>query len=82
MGACTVHINWLQITAYNSLVVKLEPFPGMSSPSVPHEESRKIANTCDITSNHRNTLDHAKCPAKTSSFAQMNGACCDTARKL
>ena len=31
-----------------------------NSYSVPHEESRKIATTCDVMSNHRNTLDQAK----------------------
>ena len=50
--------------------------------SVPHEESRKIANKRDVMSNHCNTLDLTKRPLKTSSLAQMNGACHDTARKL
>ena len=50
--------------------------------SVPHEESRKIANTHDVTSNHCNTLDHAKWQSKTSSLAWMNGACRDTAIQL
>ena len=46
------------------------------------EKLPKIAAKCDVTSNHRNTLDHAKWPPKTSSLAQMDGACRDTARKL
>ena len=50
--------------------------------SAPHEESRQIANMHDVTTNHRNTLDHAKWPSKTSSLARMNGTCCDRARKL
>ena len=52
--------------------------------SIPHKESRKIANTRDVTSNHHNTLHHAKWPLKTSSLSlsQMNDTSCDTARKL
>ena len=50
--------------------------------SVPHEESRKIANMRDVMSNQHNTLDQAKWPSKTSSLAQMNYACHDTATKL
>ena len=42
----------------------------------------KIAAKRDVTSNHRNTLDHAKWPPKISSLARMNGACRDRARKL
>ena len=47
-----------------------------------HKESRKIANTRDVTTNRCNTLDHTKWPSKTSSLARMNYACRDTARKL
>ena len=59
-------------------------FVSLPSPqvySVPHEESRKIANTHDILSNHRNTLDHAKWLLITSSLAWRNYACRDKARK-
>ena len=56
----------------------------MLTHSVPHEESRKIANTHDVMSNHHNihVLERAKWLSKTSSLARMNSACRDTARKL
>ena len=46
------------------------------------EKLLKIAAKRHVMSNHRNTLDRAKWPSKTSSLARMNGACHDRARKL
>ena len=46
------------------------------------ENFLKIATKRDITSNHHNTLDRAKCLPKTSSLAWINIACRDAARKL